>query len=67
MKQHKHKWMVYSTALCPPSLMVKCSCGRSGYAKKVGSDNWAKAYYAPRQSYPLNRDLVSKVIIFKEK
>ena len=53
----EHKWIVYSTSLCPPSIMVKCkSCKGLGYIEEFESHEWSKAYHAPSSPYTWKDD-----------
>ena len=50
---HKHQWIVYSTALCPPTIMVYCQqCYERGSIEYFNSIEWDKAFYAPSDNYP---------------
>lgn len=62
----KHEWQVYSTALCPPSLMVWCKgCGKAGYVEQpqFTQADWEQAFYAPSNPHPL-RPALSKHVKF---
>ena len=50
--KHKHKWIVYSTSLCPPTIMVYCDCGADGWIKDFTEEEWDAAFYAPSNNYP---------------
>lgn len=61
--QKRHHWMVYSTAICPPTIMVECP-----FCRKTGSipygvftvDEWREAYSAPSCHYHWTRSEVVK-------
>ncbi len=61
------KWDVYSTAFCPPCLMVESEDGRSGTVaiSHVSHEEWSKAFSAPSNPYPLPEHLVQFVKIEK--
>jgi len=61
MVEHHHNWMVYSTALCPPTIMVYCKdCGEEGSVSDFSEDEWDNAFWAPEEEYPWpDKDRVS--------
>ncbi len=47
-----HQWMVYSTALCPPTILVTCSaCRTFGQVRDYTRAEWAAAFFAPGNPY----------------
>lgn len=47
-----HVWIVYSTALIPPCLMLKCKkCETTGTVHDSTSEEWGEGFYAPRKPY----------------
>lgn len=49
---HLHEWWVYSTSLCPPTIMVYCSeCDASGWVTNYTECEWSEAYHAPSRNY----------------
>ena len=50
--KRKHRWMVFSTALCSGELMLECSrCYAYATVKSADSSEWSEAYYASRRAY----------------
>jgi hypothetical protein len=48
----KHKWIVYSTALVPPSIMVYCeNCDSEGYITDFTEEEWHQAFFASEKPY----------------
>ena len=48
-----HQWIVYSTSICPPTIMVYCQkCDKLGYVENYTEDEWHEAFYAPDDNYP---------------
>ena len=48
----QHKWIVYSTSLCPPTIMVYCEkCDVAGYVEDFTDDEWNDAFFAPVENY----------------
>jgi hypothetical protein len=67
MNCKEHKWIIYSTALCPPTLMLYCDhCDVDGQIKKgdFTHKEWCEAYYAPSNPYEWTgeKDIVKKEI-----
>jgi len=58
--EHEHRWVVYSTALSPPVIMVHCNlCKAMGYISKYTTQQWNQAFYSPSAPYGwLNNSLV---------
>lgn len=51
-KMCKHSWIVYSTALCPPTIMVYCKkCDADGRVTDFSDDEWNEAFWAPNDNY----------------
>ena len=49
----KHKWIVYSTALCPPTIMVHCGkCDKCGGITDYEMEEWYRAFSASSEPYP---------------
>ncbi len=47
-----HEWIVYSTALVPPIIMVECKlCGERAGVLQHTAEEWGQAYHAPSQPY----------------
>lgn len=52
-EKHKHKWIVYSTSLGIPSIMVYCEkCYTTGFITDYTESEWSEAFYAPSGNYP---------------
>ena len=48
----KHRWEVYSTALCPPTIMVRClDCDATGSITDYTQEEWRAAYHAPSNPF----------------
>lgn len=48
----KHIWRVYSTAICPPTIMMSCAkCNEYGFVQDFTGDEWSKAYHSPSDPY----------------
>ena len=46
-------WMVYSTALCPPTILVlNDETEQYGTITDFSREEWNAAYYAPSNPYP---------------
>lgn len=63
MKKHKHKWIVYSTALATRAILVECECGKMGSITDPTTGEWSDAFYAPSAPYEWhdhNRVIVSE-------
>lgn len=52
MKQHTHKWNVFSTCLNTVELMVQCSdCRAFGVVPEPTQQEWSDAFTAPSNPY----------------
>ena len=52
-----HKWMVFSTSLVPPTIMVYCPlCGIHGRVEDYSAEEWGDAFYAPDKNYRWHDD-----------
>jgi len=52
MNDCKHQWIVYSTALIPPVIMLRCEkCDISGTVNDYTQSEWNDAYYADSSPY----------------
>jgi hypothetical protein len=50
--KHKHHWIVYSTSIAPPTILVRCeACKVQGTVYQYSTDEWQAAYYAPSKPY----------------
>lgn len=50
--QHRHEWVVFSTALREGWLMLQCvECGEMGVVKDPSSAEWSEAFRAPSRPY----------------
>lgn len=48
----KHEWVVYSTGLCPPTIMLYCEkCELDGFVEDFTQEEWNRAFYAPSSHY----------------
>ena len=48
----EHEWIVISTALLPPTIMVNCNvCNAFGGVLEHTAEEWALAYYAPSMPF----------------
>ena len=48
----EHLWMVYGTAISPPTILVICDfCKKRGIVLDFSVYEWSDAYYAPQKSY----------------
>lgn len=49
---HRHEWVVFSTALGEGWLMLQCvECGRHGTVEDPSSEEWSEAFHAPSRPY----------------
>ena len=47
-----HEWVVYSTAMVKPTIMVKCQlCGVLAGVQEFTPEEWALAFYAPSMPF----------------
>ena len=52
MRKHKHKWVVYSTAIAGSAIMVyREKCDALGYVEDFSESEWNDAYFAPNDEY----------------
>jgi hypothetical protein len=49
--RHKHRWIVYSTSMSPPRILVQCECGALGEIDDSTREEWNAAFNAPSKSY----------------
>lgn len=57
-----HVWIVYSTAMIPPTIMVECAeCGALGGVLEHTQEEWGLAYHAPSMPFRWADD--SRVIL----
>lgn len=64
-KACSHEWIVYSTALVPATIMLKCHlCGERGGVLEHTREEWALAYYAP--TWPFRWADESRVVLDKD-
>jgi hypothetical protein len=48
----EHEWWVYSSSICPPTIMVYCkTCDATGYIKEYTSAEWDACFNAPEHNY----------------
>lgn len=58
----EHEWVVFSTAMAKPTIMVQCAiCREYGGVQDFTHEEWALAYYAP--SWPFRWADSSRVIL----
>lgn len=62
MPEHSHEWIVHSTALVDPAILVRCACGQAGSVQKYEPDDWRQAFHAPSRPFPLRGALYPNVV-----